>query len=575
MPGPGHHLLAAVEERLGRSPVAAESLSRPFSQECLTHMTQLTSRSLASLAFAAALALGADAQTRRGAMEMQADHWDVSPPLASIKPIQVEKDYYLDKTEARPPRPFSTDRATGQADGALAAQDAPQPDVNVVNGLNFDGVGVPNYGVNVAPPDTNGSVGRTVSGAGYYVQWVNLAFSVYNKATGALVYGPANGNTIWSGFGGVCATTNDGDPIVLYDKMANRWVFMQFAVSSTPYTQCVAVSADSNPLSSYSRYAFTYGTQFNDYPKAGVWPDGYYVTYNMFNNGATFSGGWACTMDRAKMLAGQAATQQCFNLGTSYGGLLPSDLDGAALPAAGTPNYVMNFGSNRLNVWKFKVDWANAANSTLSGPTALTTASFSKGCSGGTCIPQTGTSQKLDSLADRLMYRLAYRQFPTYGAMVVNHTVAVGKQARTGQTGVRWYEVRVNSAGTPSIFQQGTFTNGSGTGDGLYRWMGSAAMDKAGNIALGYSVSGSGMRPSVRFTGRGAGDALGTMGAEFTIQNGAGSQTTGLSRWGDYASMSVDPDDDCTFWFTTEYLKSNGTWNWSTRVGSFKLNGCQ
>jgi hypothetical protein len=338
----------------------------------------------------------------------------------------------------------------------------------------------------------------------------------------------------------------------------------------------VAVSQGTNPLGPYNRYAFTYGNQFNDYPKAGVWPDGYYVTYNMFANGQSFSGGWVCAMDRVNMLAGAAATQQCFNLGTSFGGLLPADLDGPTLPPAGAPNYVMNFGTNRLNVWKFHVDWANSALSTLTGPTILTTAAFNPGCGGGTCVPQLGTSQRLDSLADRLMYRLAYRQTSaTSASMVTNHAVAVTSQVNRGQTGVRWYEVRTDAAGTPSLFQQGTFTNGSGTGDGLYRWMGSAAMDKAGNIALGYSVSSGGIRPSVRFTGRGPADALGTMGAEFTIQNGTGSQTTGLSRWGDYASMSVDPDDDCTFWFTTEYLKASGTFNWSTRIGSFKLNGCQ
>ena len=459
---------------------------------------------------------------RRGAMELRADHYDVSPPLSEL--IAAERGRakaYEDKEETFRPKQWDLSPPQDlREDGALHGR-APLPDVTVTNGLNFDGVGVPNITVNVAPPDTNGSVGRTIGGVGYYVQWVNLQFAVYNKATGALVAGPTNGNVIWSGFPGVCSTTNNGDPIVLYDKMADRWVLMQFAVSSQPYTQCVAVSQGTNPLGPYNRYAFTYGNQFNDYPKVGVWPDGYYVTYNMFANGSSFSGGWVCAMDRVKMLAGQAATQQCFNLGTSFGGLLTADLDGPTLPPAGTPNYVMNFGTNRLNVWKFSVDWNNSANSTLTGPTVLTTAAFNR-----------------------------------------------------GQTGVRWYEVRVNS-GTPSLYQQGTFTNGSGTGDGLYRWMGSAAMDKAGNIALGYSVSSGGIRPSVRFTGRGPGDALGTMGAEFTIQNGTGSQTTGLSRWGDYSSMSVDPDDDCTFWFTNEYLKTNGTWNWSTRIGSFKLNNCQ
>lgn len=512
--------------------------------------------------------------TRQRAVETRADHFDVSPALKDIAPL-VERNY-RDKGESFAPRRFGVPPVQDLAsDGALQKGATQANLVTATTGLNFDGVGRPNITVNVAPPDTNGSVGRTIGGVGHYIQWVNLQFAIYNKATGALVYGPANGNTIWSGFSGVCSSTNDGDPIVLYDKLADRWVFMQFAVSSQPFTQCVAVSQTSNPLGAYNRYAFTYGNQFNDYPKVGVWPDGYYVSYNMFANGQTFSGGWVCAMDRTRMLAGLSATQQCVNLGTSFGGLLPSDLDGTTAPAAGTPNYVLNFGTNRLNFWRFHVDWTTPANSTLTGPTAIAVASFNAGCSGGTCVPQTGTSQKLDSLADRLMYRLAYRQFPTYGALVVNHTVAVTNKPRTGQTGVRWYELRVDNAGTPSLFQQGTFTNGSGTGDGLYRWMGSAAMDKAGNIALGYSVSSGAMRPSIRFTGRGPADALGSLGPEFSIQTGVGSQTTGLSRWGDYASLSVDPDDDCTFWFTTEYLKTSGTFNWSTRVGSFKLNNCQ
>jgi hypothetical protein len=507
---------------------------------------------------------------KKGAMEIRPDHWDVSPPLREIRPVTRELDIYQDKEEAHLPKPFHKPREIDlHGLDPLVRLRAPQPSVSVTGGTAFDGVGVPNYNVNSAPPDTNGSVGRTIAGTGYYVQWVNTSFSVFNKATGAVVYGPANGNTLWSGFGGVCQNDNDGDPIVLYDKLADRWVFTQFAVSAQPFTQCVAVSTTSNPTGSYARYAFTYGNQFNDYPKVGVWPDGYYVTYNMFANGQTFSGGWVCAMDRAKMLTGAAATQQCFNLGTSHGGLLPSDLDGATLPPAGEPNYVLEFGSNVLNVFKFKVNWTTPASSTLTGPTALSVAAFNEACLGGTCVPQSNTNNKLDSLGDRLMYRLAYRNQGAYAALVTNHSVAVANPARRAQTGVRWYEVRITS-GSPSLFQQGTFTNG----DSSYRWMGSAAMDKNGNIALGYSVSSGSLRPAIRFTGRGPSDAPGTMGAEFSLQAGTGSQTRSLHRWGDYSSLSVDPDDDCTFWFTTEYLKASGSFNWSTRVGSFKLNGC-
>jgi len=303
----------------------------------------------------------------------------------------------------------------------------------------------------------------------------------------------------------------------------------------------------------------------------GVWSDGYYITYNIFNNAQTFAGSKACAFDRTKMLAGDpTATQQCFQLSTSYGGLLPSDIDGTTPPPAGSPNYFMNFGSNSLNLWKFHVDFATPANSTFTGPTSIPVAAFNAACSGGgACIPQPSTSNKLDSLADRLMYRLAYRNRAGVESLVVNHSVAVGTNKRNQITSVRWYEIR-NPNGAPSVFQQGTL----GTGDGIHRWMGSIAMDKLGDIALGYSASSGSVKPSIRYTGRLATDALGTMQTENIIQAGGGSQTGTLHRWGDYSAMTVDPIDDCTFWFTTEYLKANGSFNWSTRIASFKFSGC-
>jgi hypothetical protein len=266
------------------------------------------------------------------------------------------------------------------------------------------------------------------------------------------------------------------------------------------------------------------------------------------------------------MLSGQAATQQCFQTSTSYGGLLPSDLDGSTPPPAGSPNYVVGLGAtaNTLALWKFHVDWTTPANTTFSGPTTLATAAFSEACGGGTCIPQEGTSQQLDSLADRLMYRLEYRNFGDHESLVVAHSVAAGSS-----TGIRWYEIR-NPGGTPTIYQQGTYAP-----DSAYRWMPSIAMDASGDIALGYSVSSSSMYPSIRVTGRLAGDPLGQMTqGESTIVAGSGAQTGNLSRWGDYSSMSVDPTDDCTFWYTNEYLTSSGSFNWHTRIGSFKLGSC-
>ena len=493
---------------------------------------------------------------------------DTSPPLRTVSPDKHEaaRDHTL--------RLLPHAGGSGQPSGPdPVLQATVGPAVAATNGLNFAGVGNGDYGFtpDAAPPDTNGAVGET-----QYVQWVNESFAVFDKTTGALLYGPVPGNTLWKGFGGGCETNNDGDPIVQYDKAAGRWVMTQFSVSTTPYLQCVAVSTTSDATGTWNRYAFSY-TDFPDYPKLSVWPDAYYITFNMFRGGITFTGGRVCAYDRNAMLQGQAATQQCFQLSTSYGGLLPSDLDGTIAPPAGSPAFVMNFGSNALNLWKFHVDWTTPANTTLTGPTSIPVAAFSAACSGGgACIPQPGTNQKLDSLADRLMYRLAYRHFADgHEALVVNHSVTVGG-SKSSSVGVRWYELRnptgsTMAAGTPVVYQQGTYAP-----DSTYRWMGSIAMDKVGNIALGYSASSSTVYPSIRFTGRAPTDPLGTMQAEAVIQAGGGSQSgQNLSRWGDYSAMSVDPVDDCTFWYTSEYLKSTGAFNWSTRIGSFKLNGCQ
>jgi hypothetical protein len=492
---------------------------------------------------------------------------DVSGPLSEMQGLAPAAPDEKEKKEKPIKVLPNMGNALNQEDGA--EQTAVGPQAGTTSGLNFAGVGQGDYSFNVqyAPPDTTGAVGAT-----QYVQWVNTYFAVFNKSTGAIVAGfPKAGNAIWAGFGGGCQSNNDGDPIVQYDKLANRWILTQFSVSTVPYLQCVAVSQTSDATGAYNRYAFSYGnTQFNDYPKLGVWPDGYYISYNIFNNAQTFAGSKVCALDRAKMLSGAAATQQCFQLSTNYGGLLPSDLDGVTAPPAGSPNFFMNFGANSLNLWKFHVDFTAPANTTFTGPTNIPVAAFNAACSGGgACIPQPSTSNKLDSLADRLMYRLAYRNRGGVESLLVNHSVTVGAK-RTGITSVRWYEIRTPN-GTPSVFQQSTL----GTSDSVHRWMGSIASDKQGNIALGYSASNGTVKPSIRYTGRLVTDALNTMQTENIIQAGGGSQTGNLHRWGDYSAMTVDPVDDCTFWYTTEYLKANGSFNWSTRIASFKFPGCQ
>jgi hypothetical protein len=498
------------------------------------------------------------AQAQRLKVEVQkAVKHDVSKPLRDITPVLIQGE----RNENKRPRPVPQAPQAG-ADSVVQSSMGPSAATSITG---FEGVGLGNYSVNSAPPDTTGAAGAT-----QYVQAVNSAFAVFNKSTGAIVYGPANVNTLFAGFGGRCQTDNDGDPIVQYDKAANRWIVSQFAVSATPYTQCVAVSTTSDATGTWNRYAFTYN-QFNDYPKIGVWPDGYYVSYNMFTS--SFQGSRVCALDRSAMLAGTAATQQCFQLSNSFGGLLPSDLDGSTAPPAGSPNYFLNFGSSSLRLWKFSVNWTNPLASTFTGPTSIPVASFATACGGGTCIPQPGTPQKLDSLADRLMYRLAYRNLGGTEILLVNHSVDLGAKGKNPTIGARWYELRKNTSGNFVVRQQGTYapTNAS-------RWMGSIAMDKNGNIALGYSLSSTSIYPSIRFTSRNAADALGTMGIEENILTGSGAQIKdfyNLTRWGDYSHMSVDPVDDCTMYYTTEYLASNGTFNWHTYVGRIKLAGCQ
>ncbi len=488
---------------------------------------------------------------------------DVSPPLRSIRPVPPKSTRRAEPDdEPRLPTPPAAkipdpvrQRSGGTTHTAATAS-------------NFDGVGQGftgpqgTYSVTGVPPDPNAAVGST-----QVVEVVNTAYAVFNKSTGTAAYGPVDTSTIFSGFGGSCQSTNDGDATVRWDTLASRWIVTQFAnVSSAsgPYYECVAVSTSADATGSYNRYSYQFSS-FPDYPKISVWPDAYYITYNLFN-GNTFVGAEACAMDRSKMLTGAAATQQCFTTSSSYGGLLAGDLDGSTAPPSGENELLVGLGTTNTSLayWKFHVDWTTPANSTFTGPSSMTVASYTTACgSTGTCVPQSGTTNQLDSLSDRVMYRLAYRNYGDHEAFVTNHAVTVGSSV-----GTRWYELRL-SGGNPTVYQQGTYAP-----DATYRWMGSIAMDHVGNIALGYSQSSSSVHPSIRFTGRAPGDPLGTMTqAETTTITGAGSQT-GYSRWGDYTSMAVDPSDDCTFWYTNEYEPANGSFNWHTRLTSFTLPGC-
>jgi len=397
------------------------------------------------------------------------------------------------------------------------------------------------------PPDVNGTVGTT-----QYMQIVNEGFAVFDKQKGNILYGPAPDHLFWTGFGGPCQD-DVGDVIAQFDKLARRWIVLGFGADNNI---CLAVSVSSDATGAYYRYAFAYGS-FPDYPKLGVWPDGYYLSLN-------FSGTYVCALHRAAILQGRDATSQCFQLG--YYGVVPSDLDGTMPPPRGATNYLATLSSNSLNFWQFHVNWTNPQNSRLSGPVNLAVPAFSPGCNSGdpaNCIPQKGTTQKLDSLSYHMMYRLAYRNFGDHQSLVATHAVDVGSRV-----GERWYEIR-NPGASPVLYQAGTYAP-KGTSS---RWMGSIGMDKNGDIALGYSVSGSAVYPAIHYTGRVPTDSLGTMEGENAVQAGLGYHT--INRWGDYTDMTIDPVDDCTFYYTNEYLPNSGAFNWMTKINAFRFEGCQ
>lgn len=458
--------------------------------------------------------------------------------------------------------------------------------LGVVVSPNFEaqGVGTPGFTVSSAPPDTTLGVSPT-----QIVQWVNTQIAIYDKAGNPLLPSPGfiNGNQVWAALpvGSLCRQFNRGDPLVQYDRLAKRWILSQFAFNSTSSdnAQCIAVSTTDNALGSYTLYEYNFGAALPDYGKLGVWPDAYYITYNMFNNGNSFSGGRACAYDRAAMIAGLPATQICFN-STSRFSFLPSDLDGTTLPPAGAPNYHISWDwaflaapPYTMQLTKFTPNFATPALSTFNdgfGGATFSFVGFNLGTStlaacndnGNACVAQLGTTNVLDTLGSRHMYRLVYRNFGTYDALLFT-------QATDNVTGasaeLRWWEIRNPGANPPVVYQNSTYRP-----DAKFRWMGSAAFDKIGNIGIGYSVSSSAMNPGINIAGRRKTDPVNLLRTETVVKAGAGSQTGTLRRWGDYSTMQIDPADECTFWYTTQFIGSNGTFNWRTQIVGFKFPNC-
>jgi hypothetical protein len=445
---------------------------------------------------------------------------------------------------------------------------------------NFEGIANEenHEGSSSHPPDANGAAGPL-----HYVQWVNHSLAVYDKR-GVRVLGPMPGNSVWSGFGGLCETENRGDPIVRYDQLANRWVLTQFAAEGTtkdpPHRQCFAVSTGPDPLGAYYRYEFDIPGGFNDYVKLAVWPDAYYMTDERYKEGTGHIGSGAFAFDRAAMLAGHPATFVYFQLGLPLFGLLPSDLDGPTPAPGGTPGVFVKvyddgcdapFGApiDQIELWSFSVNFAVPNASTFLPSKVLPTDSFdSKLCSTYPGVEQPGEDQLLVLHRGRMLFRASVRNFASYQSLVALHE-DVGPGQRVG---LRWYEIRDPARPTAEIREHGTYFGPPGDADS--RWAGSVAQDRAGDIALGFSVVGANLPPSIGYAGRSAADPPGTLtSGDGRLATGGGVQMS-LDRWGDYSSLTVDPVDDCTFWYTQEYYPESADFDWHTRIGSFRFEGC-
>jgi hypothetical protein len=495
---------------------------------------------------------------------------DVSSPLWELSQSAPEvSGVMLKKEEHRAPAGFFT--AVPGIDAVV--QDHYLSRVAMSGQLSFDGMTAQVCG-GCLPPDTNGSVGGT-----QFVEIVNVSVQVYNKTTGhPELPKPVPISTLWKGFEGPCENVNVGDPVVLFDKLAQRWLVTQLSldIQDSTWFLCLAVSRSVDATGSYNRYGFPTGSNLPDYPKYAVWPDAYYATHNLYSQTA-FLGAEPCAFDRTAMLAGGSASMICMRPNPANYGFLPSDLDGHRLPPHGAPNHYLELGNltNELKEFDFHADFTNPQNSTFTGPHIIKVPNYVLLCNDGNifaCVPQPKPGEKVDSLSGLLMFRLAYRNFGDYESMVVPHAVAPGKGS-TATVATRWYELR-STGGDFSLYQSGTFQSQA---DNL--WMASMAMDKRGNIAMGMSAdSATNLDPSIWYTGRIPSDPLGQMEAPTIVVTGSAVQLNGGNRWGDYSSMSVDPSDDCTFWYSQEYYnKKNGgskSGDWTTHMVSFEFPGC-
>jgi hypothetical protein len=500
---------------------------------------------------------------------------------------------------------------------------------------SFDGLGAGFEGPQGSAPLRNPSDNSLAVGPDYIMQTVNTRMAIFTKkgkqydTTGKVLYGPVPNNTVFKGFGGACEATNNGDTVVRYDQLADRWlivmpIFRRGAVRTDqpqapragdpaqssvagqpgqpgpavplfvpppsppaqtppprgqqgqgqqqqgPYSMCYAISAGPDPFGPYYRYEFL-RPLFPDYPRPAIWPDGYYVPTS---TGDHVIQKHACVVERAKMLKGEPAREQCVIIdGANF--LNNADIDGKALPPPGSPNIMMAAGGTQLKnvfeddgifAWKFHVDWENPVNTKIAGPQKIAVAPYHYLCGGQltNCVPQPGVDRRLDAQGDKIMARLVYRKIGARESLVAVHSV----NTSAGGGGVRWYEFRIGKSRSVRLHQQGTYAP-----DGFFRWMASPAIDRFGNIGVGYSFGGTPNFAGQRFAARRANDPLGKLTLrETSLAEGEAAQN--VMRWEDYTQTAIDPSDDCTIWYVGDYLRKGET-SYSSRIGAFRLPGCR
>ena len=492
--------------------------------------------------------------------------------------------------------PPSQIQSHGTTDPARVVRQPAQAAAMPTPFAQFAGINSATSGCNCLPPDTNGDVGPN-----HYIQSVNSSIQIFNK-TGGTLSGPTTYNSFFSALGATtpCGNNqNNGDGIVFYDHLADRWVVSDFAFPAFPgvlFYQCIGVSKTSDPVAGgWWLYALQVDpanpTYFGDYPKFGLWPDAYYLSVNMFSNSTTFQGVRVYALPRSAMINGTGApnpgavafTILPAGLGDSYS-LVPATLRAGSAPPVGTPEYFLAIDSpatanvvlTQVKAWKFHVDFGIPANSTFgiganrTPDGTITVNGFVDAFTTTTLlVPQNGTTAKLDTLGDKLMTPLVYQNLGGTESLWASQTIN-NNQNGTGPTAIRWYQFNVTGGTIPATpVQQQTFNNG---GDGLWRWMPSITVDAQGNMAIGYSVSSSTSEPSIRYAGRLAGDSPNSLAqGEALLIAGGGHQTHSAGRWGDYSGMSIDPSDNLTFWHTNEYFSATSSASWNTRIGKFKF----